>query len=255
MINDYTFLKCDYWTRWDEFQTDQQQGKAKPDVEKPYPADAQLIDLMNAKDFSIGERPVREVLAQRRSHRWFTPDPLSIEELSFLLWATQGIREISPDGERYYRNVPSGGNRHPFETYLSIQNVIGLEPGLYRYLPIEHKLLPLKNNPQLSRQVSEAGLDQTSIKDGKPYHFIENSAVVFIWTATPYRSEWRYGPAAPKLVGVDAGHVCQNLYIAAGAIGAGTVAVGAFDREAMDLVLEIDGEEEFSIYLAPVGKI
>jgi SagB-type dehydrogenase family enzyme len=84
---------------------------------------------------------------------------------------------------------------------------------------------------------------------------VERSAVTFIWTAIPYRTEWRYGPAASKLIAVDAGHLCQNLYLACGAIGAGMVAVGAFDRIVMDQVLGVDGEDEFSIYCAPVGKL
>ena len=250
-------LKCDWWHRFDDFNTDQQQDFPRPDVQKPASPDAARIDLVSPEDFSIGDSPLSTLIANRRSIRAYSPEPLSIEELSFLLWATQGITQvIEDDGISYYkRAVPSGGNRHPFETYLSIHNITGLEVGLYRYLPIDHQLVVERLDPDIATQTSEGGLNQTSSLDGQPFSFIERSAVTFIWTATPYRTEWRYGPAAGKLIAVDAGHLCQNLYLACGAIEAGMVAVGAFNREKTDAVLRVDGEAEFSIYMAPVGKL
>ena len=103
-----------------------------------------LIDLVAPDDFTVGQVPLAEVIAKRKSERYFTDETLTLEELSFLLWATQGVREVSEDDLRYFRNVPSGGNRHPIETYLSVHRVEGLKVGLYRYLPIEHQLLLLK---------------------------------------------------------------------------------------------------------------
>ncbi len=79
--------------------------------------------------------------------------------------------------------------------------------------------------------------------------------MTFIWTAIPYRMEWRYGLAAHKVIAIDAGHVCQNLYLACEAIVAGTCAVAAYDQDAVDHLIGVDGEEEFAIYLAPVGKV
>ena len=198
-----------------------------------------------------------DVISERISHRFFSPESLSIEELSFLLWATQGVRrKATEDGITYYwRNVPSGGNRHPMETYLSIHNVVGIEPGLYRYLPIDHKLVQEKLDPDIPELVKQGSRNQNSGTDHDPFFFIKEAAVVFIWTALPYRSEWRYHKAAAKLVALDAGHICQNLYIAAGAIGFGTCSVGAFDQEKMNALVEVDGEEEFVIYMAPVGKV
>jgi SagB-type dehydrogenase family enzyme len=97
----------------------------------------------------------------------------------------------------------------------------------------------------LERKITRASL-------GQPYPGA--SAVTFIWTVIPYRMEWRYGLAAHKVIALDAGHVCQNLYLACEAIGAGTCAIAAYDQDGMDELLKIDGEEEFTIYLAPVGK-
>ncbi|MBC8336236.1 MAG: SagB/ThcOx family dehydrogenase [Anaerolineales bacterium] len=254
----HQLLKGDEWADdFDEFNTDQQQGLTRPDVQKPCPADAQTFNLIPPEDFKIGNTPAIDVIRGRLSHRHFKTETLSLEELSFLLWATQGVREVDMiDGITYYRrNVPSGGNRHPFETYLSIHRVGGFDAGLYRYLPIDHKLVLERIDPEIAQQVNEGSLMQNAPHAGEDYYFIAESSVVFIWTATPYRTEWRYGPAGPKLVAIDAGHVCQNLYTACGAIGAGTCAVGAFNRKIMDKVLNIDGEKEFSVYMAPVGKV
>ncbi len=256
MDEQYKWMKADEWTELDKYPTDNNKGLPRPEVEKPYPADAVLIDLVPPEKFTVGKTPIIDVMRNRKTHRFYTDESLSLEELSFLLWATQGIRELSEDGVRYYRNVPSGGNRHPIETYLTVHRVEGLKVGLYRYLPIEHKLLLLKDDPDIAQKTARGGRDQTREKpNGEKYHFQRDCAVFFIWTAVPYRTAWRYGIVAPKLITIDAGHICQNLYLAAGAIGAGTVACGAIDRKAMDEVLGVDGEKEFTFYLAPVGKV
>ena len=120
------------------------------------------------------------------------------------------------------------------------------EPGFYRYLPLEHQLLHLFREEQMPEKLTEATLGQT---------FVGRAAVVFIWTTIPCRMEWRYGLAAHKVIALDAGHVCQNLYLACAAIGAGTCAVAAYHQQLMDRLVRVDGVEEFVIYLAPVGKI
>ena len=144
------------------------------------------------------------------------------------------------------RTVPSAGNRHALETYLAALRVSGLEPGLYRYLPLEHQLLHLFDEEQMPAKLTEATLGQA---------FVGRAAAVFIWTTIPYRMEWRYGLAAHKVIALDAGHVCQNLYLACEAIGAGTCTVAAYHQQLMDQLVQVDGQEEFVIYLAPVGKV
>ena len=250
-------LKSYEWTHFDEFGSDQQKGLPRPDLQKSIPPNAVLIDLIPPDQFTVGRTPAIDVIRERISQRTFTSETLTLEELSFLLWATQGVRDkVTEDGITYImRTVPSGGNRHPIETYLSIHRVEGIQPGLYRYLPIDHKLVQEKLDPALPEQVNQGSLNQNSQSQGAPYYFIKEAAVVFIWTAIPYRSEWRYHKAAAKLIALDAGHICQNLYIASGAIGAGTCAVGAFDQTKMNELLKVDGDDEFVIYMAPVGKI
>jgi len=263
-------LKAYEWANFEQFSTDQQQGLPRPDIQKPVPPGAQLIDLVPPDQFTIGDSSVVDVIRQRKSHRYFKPDAMNLEELSFLLWATQGMRDKSIEGGLTYlwRNVPSGGNRHPMETYLSIHNVEGIKPGLHRYLPVDHQLVLEKLDPDLPEMVNQGSRNQNSGTNQEPYYFIKEAAVVFIWTALPYRSEWRYHRAAAKLTALDAGHICQNLYIAAGAIGCGTCAVGAYDQAKMNSLVEVDGEDEFVIslvevdgedefviYMAPVGKL
>jgi SagB-type dehydrogenase family enzyme len=186
-----------------------------------------------------------EAIADRKSRRKYTKVSLTLDELAYLLWVTQGQREPGRNTP-HFRTVPSAGARHSFETYLFIQNVSTVPQGLYRYLPLSHELVLL----------SEFDKDTVSRLDRAVFgqRFIINSAVVFVWATVPYRMEWRYMQAAHRVLLIDAGHVCQNLYLACEAIGAGTCAVAAYDQEAMDKLLKIDGQEHFTIYLAPVGK-
>jgi SagB-type dehydrogenase family enzyme len=241
-------LKAGPWDEWLKSETDQRKGIPAPPPEKSHAEAAPLIDLVAPEDLAIGQMPLTEAIRRRRSHRTYTPEPLTLQELSFLLWATQGVsRVVEGSGRivRTLRTVPSGGARHPFETYLLVNRVEGLEPGLYRYLPLEHKLVLLSTDADLADRVHAASRDQ----------FVKESAVTFIWTAIPYRTEWRYSMLSPKIIAQDSGHLCQNLYLASEAIGAGTCAIGAYDQAKIDPILGVDGEEEFTIYMAPVGKI
>jgi SagB-type dehydrogenase family enzyme len=119
-----------------------------------------------------------------------------------------------------------------------------LEPGLYRYLPLEHKLLFLYGGTELTQKVADAFM-----------RWVQDSAVIFIWAAIPYRMEWRYSIVAHKFIAQESGHVCQNLYLASEAIGAGACAIGAYDQAKVDAILEVDGEDEFAVYVSPVGKV
>ena len=236
-------IKGDLWDEWDSLELDQKLGVPVPLLQKPYSPESTLIDLVFPANITIGNMSLIEAIRIRQSCRKYLPDPLTFEELSFLLWATQGVKTIMRDGYATRRTVPSGGSRHPFETYLAVQRVDGLAPGLYRYLAIEHKLLILNEDPEIGSKISDGCAD-----------FALESAVTFIWTAIPYRTEWRYGPLSPKLIAQDSGHVCQNLYLACAAIHAGTCAVGAYCQSKMDSLLGVDGVDEFTIYCAPVGK-
>jgi len=239
------FLKDTIRQSVDFSMTDQNLRVPPPPVEKPYAPGKMVIALPKIETLSdIGRIDLRTAIAGRESCRTYSDTPLILEELSFLLWATQGIK-VKLDAGHALRTVPSAGCRHAFETYLCILNVTGLEKGIYRYLPIEHKLLFEFKVENPERKITRAAL-------GQPYP--GEAAVTFIWTVIAYRMEWRYGLAAHKVIALDAGHLCQNLYLACEAIEAGTCAIAAYDQEEMDRLLNVDGKEEFTIYLAPVGK-
>jgi SagB-type dehydrogenase family enzyme len=86
-------------------------------------------------------------------------------------------------------------------------------------------------------------------------NFIGKSAVVFVWAAIPYKMEWRYSLVAYKDILIEAGHICQNLYLACHGIGAGTCAIAAYEQKVIDELIQVDGENEMTVYIAPVGKI
>lgn len=156
------------------------------------------------------------------------------------------MQEITKKKDATRRTVPSGGSRHPFELYLAVNRVQGLEAGIYRYLPLDHKLCFLRPDPELKSKLSRACRKQA---------FVGKGAVVFIWTTIPYRAEWRYSIVAHKLIALDAGHSCQNLYLAGTAVGAGVCAIGAYNQKELDALLKVDGKEEFTIYAGVVGKV
>ncbi len=241
---DREFLKDHVREEVDFTQTDQKKGVPMPPVQKEVPKQAELIDMPDPNNLDI-DKGLREAISDRKSRRSFKGGSLTLEELSFLLWATQGVRENKGSG-RTYRTVPSAGCRHSFETYIAAFDVNVLDKAIYRYLPLEHKLVKEKEPENMGRKVAEAARGQT---------FVGDCAATFIWTTIPYRMEWRYGEASYKVIAIDAGHVCQNLYLAVEAIDAGTCAIAAYDQDLTDSLLEVDGEDEFTIYMAPVGKV
>jgi len=240
------FLKDTIRKSIDFRNTAQSRGEPAPPIQKPYDPKAQLISLTPYDKIScIKKISLHQAIIKRESQRSYTSDYLNLDELSYLLYATQGIRRRISNSIAL-RTVPSAGARHSFETYICANNIKDLNQGIYRYLPVEHKLI-------LHRSVNNLGSRLTTATFGQD--FTGNAAVVFVWTTIPYRMEWRYGPAAHKVILLDAGHVCQNLYLAVEDIGCGTCAVAAYDQEVMDQLLNLNTEEEFVIYLAPVGKI
>lgn len=237
------FLKDSIRKTIDFSKTDQSRGVMAPPLEKPYSKDAEKIDLIVDDWETIYDIGLVKAIKNRMSRRSFSNEEITLKELSFLLWATQGIRQVA--GSYAFRTVPSAGCRHALETYMAVFNVEGLEMGVYRYLPLTHQLLLEFKDKKLRTEMINATFGQI---------FAGESALTFIWTAIPYRMEWRYGLDSHKVIAMDAGHVGQNMYLACEAIDVGTCTIGAYDQEYLDQLLKLDGEEEFSIYLAAVGK-
>ncbi len=235
------------WIELNSFETDRKKSTPRPPMQKA-PQSESLIELPAIESVrgSVGSGvTLNDAIFSRKSRRKFSSEALSLAELSYLLWTTQGVRKKTD--KMTLRSVPSGGARHPFETYVFVQRVDGLEPGLYHYLPLDHSL-ELVKPAESFQDDTEKLLDEALLN----HNF--GAAATFIWTAFPYRSERAYAFEAYRLILLDAGHVCQNLYLACEAIKAGTCAIGAYDQEKSDRLLGVDGEEEFVVYAAPVGK-
>lgn len=231
--------------------TDQQQKLPFP-VPVKAGREADRISLPLDFEDIIRDKSLFSLLKERESCRIYSEEALSLKELSFLLWATQGIRYFAGKMKQVtFRNVPSAGSRHAFETYLFISRVEGIAPGIYHYLPTDHTLELWEDRPDYAAELTDALCGQ---------EFAGTAPVTFVWGVIPYRTEWRYGRKAHKYMLIDAGHVCENLYLACEAIGCGTCAVGAYDQEKLDELLGFatgpssEKDCEFAIYAAPVGK-
>lgn len=230
----------------EDAESDQSKGLTQPPLEKPYDVADRLIDLPEADKGIIKKHDIYDCIMDRKSNRVYKNEALTLEELSYLLWMTQGIKEIRGDNYAAVRPVPSAGARHPFETYLAIDNVEGLEKGIYRYIGLEHKLLFIKPENNLFQMVTDGTLGQK---------FAGAAPVNFIWSCIPYRGEWRYINRSHKVMLLDAGHICQALYLACETIGLGTCAIAAYDQKLMDDMIGVDGTEEYVVYMSPVGRV
>ena len=236
----------------EEYTSDQDLRLPQPPLNKASVSN-ELISLTKDFDSVIKNNHFLNILNTRTSKRKYTEEFLTLAELAFLLWATQGVKQVvGRERKATFRTVPSAGARHPFETYLFVNRVEELEQGLYHYLPLEHKLEYLGAIENQTEKVSEAFCGQI---------FFATAAVSFVWTVIPYRSEWRYTVNAQKYVLVDAGHLCQNLYFASESIGCGACGIGAYEQALADELLGLNSDpssaedNEFVVYAASVGKV
>lgn len=225
--------------------SDQAKGRPRPPLQLLAAGAGPFLTLPSPKEARRLGLSLAEAIASRVSVRTYSPHPLALAELAWLLWCTQGVKEVIP-GQATLRTVPSAGARHALETYLAVNRVAGLDKGLYRYLAIEHCLLPLEGPSPLAVRLQEACLGQEMVAE---------AAATFIWAAVPYRMTWRYGERGFRYLLLEAGHVCQNLYLAAADIGCGACAIGAFDDEALHRLLGLEGDEQWVLYLAAVGRL
>jgi SagB-type dehydrogenase family enzyme len=223
----------------------QQQGQPQPPLELPWPEGAEMIELPRPEKLAIPSADLRKMVEQRRSLRHYDLSAaLTLEELSYLLWMTQGVKRVTARPATL-RTVPSAGARHAFETILLVNRVTGLEPGLYRFIATQHALLRLDAPHNIDVLLTTACNSQE--------HVLQ-SAVTFIWMAVMERMSYRYVERSLRYLFLDAGHVCQNLYLAAESIGCGMCALAAYDDGQVNSLIGADGVDHFAIYLATVGK-
>lgn len=183
---------------------------------------------------------VEEALLKRRSIRNFKKEPLTLSEVSQLLWSAQGITEESMG----LRTAPSAGALYPIEIYIVVGNVINLSPGIYKYNPKNHELvLIMKGDKRKELAISALG-----------QKWIEEGAIVIVISAVYERTTSKYGERGIRYVHMEAGHVSQNIYLQAVALNLGTVAVGAFYDEEVKKLINMQKNEN-PLYLMPVGRI
>ncbi len=188
-------------------------------------------------------KPIWEVIGQRRSMREFSRQSITFSELSQMVWATQGITSNARGFG--FRATPSAGALYPIETYMVVNRVEEMSPGIYHYNVKKAELVLLKEG-DFGSDLCHAGLGQ---------EMLEEAASVFIWTAVVERSKWKYRERAYRYVYMDVGHIGQNLYLAATALNLGCCTVGAFFDEEVDHLIGVDGKEEISVYLGAIGRI
>jgi SagB-type dehydrogenase family enzyme len=222
----------------------QKQGIPMPPIQLPFPPQARQIPLPDPADIQVPATDLRTAIDNRATLRHYSKDGITLQELSFLLWCTQGIKRIT-EKQITFRTVPSAGSRHAFETYLLLNNVQEVTPGLYRFAALENRLVEMNISGSISEEVTHACFDQSHIL---------NSAATFIWTAVVDRMFWRYVERGYRYLLLDAGHVCQNLYLAAEAIQCGVCAIAAFEDEKLNKAIKVDGEKVFAVYAASLGK-
>lgn len=209
----------------------------RPPLYKTYP-DAKRISLPKANYRGVA---LEDAIIKRRSVREYANEPLSLKQVSQLLFAAQGI--TAEDGP--YRAAPSGGALYPFEIYIIAHNIEGLPAGLYHYAVREHALEQIKTG-EFRDEITRAGLGQECLGD---------AGATFVLTAIFDRSRSKYGDRGFRYVYMEAGHISQNICLQAVSLELGSVTVGAFFDDQVNQLLDADGEHEAVIYLQPVGRL
>lgn len=182
---------------------------------------------------------IEEVLRRRRSVRTYKDSPLTLAEVSQLLWAAQGI--TGPAG---FRTAPSAGALYPLEIYIAAGNVEDLPAGIYHYSPRGHEVVRVLKGDRRN-ELCSAALGQTSVK---------NAPAVIVFSAVYGRTTVKYGDRGIQYVYMETGHAAQNVFLQAVALDLGTVVIGAFYDEAVKKVLKMPGEEQ-PLYIMPVGRM
>ncbi len=199
--------------------------------------DKQKKEIILPKPNLKGNSSLEEIFQKRRSIRDYKNKPLTLNDVSQILWASQGITQGN------HRTVPSAGALYPIEIFLTIKNVQGLEKGIYHYIPKDHKLILIKEG-DFSEDLSDAALSQQCVKD---------SALNLIITGVFERTTQKYGERAIRYVWMEAGHSAQNIYLEAGALNLGTVSVGVFEDEKVKRILNLPKTID-PLYIMPIGK-
>ncbi len=213
---------------------------SKPPTYKEY-QNVKTFDL--PQNFSMGFKPFSDVIKERKSIRKFSHDSLTPEQLSYLLWASTGVQR--KERGHVFRTAPSAGALYPIETYLVVNNVKTLPQGLYHYSIKNHSLELLKEG-DFRQEIAFAALEQEMCAE---------APVVFVWSAVFERSKWKYSQRAYRYIYLDAGHIAQNLALAATSIELGSCQIAALYDDKANELFGLDGQDESIIYMSTAGGI
>jgi SagB-type dehydrogenase family enzyme len=234
----YTYLRETFHDR-EAMKRFRRPAIAQVETFKKYP-EAKKVKL--PRHWQLTEEKLAPLLQNRRSLRRYSPEPLLLQDLAFMLWSSQGITATS--GNYSFRTVPSGGALYPVETYLSVHRVEGLSPGLYHF-DVESFCLERLSKIDSREKVADACLNQK---------FMAGSAVTFLWSAVFRRCMSKYGNRGMRYILLDAGHICQNVLLAAEATGSGGCPIAAFYDNEVNELLGLEPDEESVLYAAAVGR-
>ncbi|MCF6154336.1 MAG: SagB/ThcOx family dehydrogenase [Candidatus Brocadia sp.] len=211
----------------------------RPPQYKNYP-DSKVIILPKPEYRGIS---LESAIEKRRSVRNYSSKPLTLLQLSQLLFSAQGITGKSYD--QPLRTAPSAGALYPFEIYVIANNAEGLPQGIYHYAVLNHSLELVKLG-DFRKVITDAGLKQEMLGDAH---------VTFVLSAIFDRIRHKYGERGFRYVYMEAGHISQNIYLQAVSLGLGSVSVGAFLDEEVNQLIGVDGQNEAVIYLHAVGTL
>nr|ARX76882.1 putative SagB-type dehydrogenase [uncultured archaeon] len=233
-------------TRYPDYSTfDCILGIPEPPAELPAPEGTTVIKLPSPKRIKVRDVPVREAIESWEPVTYFSRSSISLKELSFLLWCTQGFRKTGPDHIQI-RNTPSSGLRYPLETYFVSGEVDGLETGFYRYLPRSHSIVIERLGSDIPFAMGDASMN---------FKIVTRAAVTFLWVGVPYRSVWALGNRGYRSVLIEAGLTCQALTMASACIGYQVQPLDLFKDEMMLQLANLDPETQWPVYMAAVGKV
>jgi SagB-type dehydrogenase family enzyme len=184
---------------------------------------------------------IEQAIETRRSRRSYARGPLRVEELSRLLHASSGIT----DPERGFRAAPSAGALYPIETYAIVHAVADLQAGVYHYAPGDHTIELVRTGDYRASLVV-AGIGQ---------EMLGRAQVCFVLASVFQRARWRYRERAYRYILLEAGHIAQNVYLAATALGLGACAIGAFLDDNVNDLVGLDGKDEAAVYVLSVGRV
>jgi SagB-type dehydrogenase family enzyme len=236
--------------------SDMSLGIPQPPFQKSIPENAPIINLPEINFETAPNGDFFTCTYSRISRRLYSDNAMTLFELSFLLWCTQGVKKViggyrkylkDGSGRNYLRPIAVAGNS--YETYLSINNVEGVQNGIWRYLPLSHQIVFLKSVENLQARISD-----TFTNPSQNQSYTSKAAVVFFWACTPYKGEWAGGNSHKNML-LELGYISHQLYLATEVLGCGCCAIAGYYQEKADELIGVDGMEEFTVLCSSVGHV